>query len=188
MATTDSLTDIDNRRSFEPQLMHECTMALSQEAPLTLVLFDMNGLKHLNDTYGHPVGDAALQKFTEVVQQFIRSSDLFARLGGDEFGLLLPETRSKGALALVGRIHKQLDVDRLTLPRGQEIEISATCGMAELPAGVDDEKECCRIVWEHADTALYAAKEQASQHMGFFDGVDVQLLPIWHPMPEGPVS
>jgi len=91
LAMIDSLTGLYNRRFAEQRLASEVARSARKGHPLTVVLFDLDEFKYINDTYGHAVGDLALQKFAATVTHAIREGDLAVRLGGDEFLLILPE-------------------------------------------------------------------------------------------------
>jgi len=186
MGTTDSLTGIENRRAFDERFKHECAVALREKAALSLVFVDMNGLKQINDSFGHIAGDQALLKLVSVMREFVRSSDIIARLGGDEFAVLLPETTLDGAVGLMERIDKQLDVERVSLA-ANEFEVTAACGIAEIdPTAVSIDNEL-KALTKRADSALYAAKDQTGTAIGVHDGADIELIELWknvHPPKE----
>lgn len=185
MGTTDTLTETDNRRAFESRLQLECALAVREQSPLALVFVDMNALKQINDTYGHGAGDQALLKLVSVMKAFMRSSDIIARLGGDEFAILLPETDLKGAIQLMERIDKQLDVERVAL-NNNEFEVTASCGIAQLNIQFDElEKELGRLA-KRADSALYAAKDTSSTAIGVHDGTGIELIQLWRNAPHIP--
>ncbi|MGD2045424.1 MAG: sensor domain-containing diguanylate cyclase [Gemmatimonadota bacterium] len=89
LATTDDLTDLANRRGFEAIAVHTLAVCLRVEKPATLLLFDLDEFKNVNDTLGHAVGDQVLRKFSKHLLSTFRDSDVVARLGGDEFCVLL---------------------------------------------------------------------------------------------------
>ncbi len=97
----DQLTGIYNRRFYEEELRR---MNFQRNLPLTLVLADINGLKLTNDAFGHIAGDELLKRFTDILEQGLRSEDIAARIGGDEFVLLLPKTNEAGAETIITRI------------------------------------------------------------------------------------
>ncbi len=134
------------------------------------------------------MGDEAIHKLAEVIRRFIRSSDIFARLGGDEFALILPETCTRGTLSLVGRIHKELDIERLSIPRIPEFEVTATCGIAELKSLDGDPDAACINLLQRADAALYAAKEARGTQMGVSESEGIRLVPLWCPSPRSAIK
>src|ERR1700722_2231758 len=91
LAALDQLTGLYNRRSGEQRLAEEMSLAQRHGRPLTVLLMDLDGLKAVNDRYGHAAGDTVIKNFSDRVQRAIRGSDLAVRLGGDEFMGILPE-------------------------------------------------------------------------------------------------
>jgi diguanylate cyclase (GGDEF)-like protein len=147
-ATTDPLTGVANRRSFQASLEAELKRATRDGRALALVLIDLDGFKEVNDTHGHPFGDGVLQVVAEKMQSSMRATDIVARVGGDEFAILLPATTAHGAEALVERARGAaagaIGGTRLTW----------SAGVASFPA---DARNAETLV-ECADVALYCAK------------------------------
>ena len=104
IAATDDLTGLANRRCFYESLEKAVSLARRHGSPLTLVSFDLDGLKRVNDSAGHAAGDEVLASFAALLAALCRVEDLPARLGGDEFGLLLPGTDLHGARGLAERV------------------------------------------------------------------------------------
>lgn len=134
-AYTDALTGIRNRRFFDRQLYAEIARARGSHY-LSLVLMDIDGFKHANDTHGHATGDLVLKHFGEILIEIIRKNDCAARVGGDEFGIILPETDSDGARAIAERIIEETAAYAFTTvdekPIKHRIQVSA--GIAAYPA------------------------------------------------------
>src|SRR5205814_9896708 len=95
-----SLTGLSNRRQSEDALAHEISRADRFGSPLALVFADLDDFKGVNDAHGHPVGDAVLREFADVLRSTVRDSDLAGRWGGEEFVLLLPGTDAEGGAQL----------------------------------------------------------------------------------------
>jgi diguanylate cyclase (GGDEF)-like protein len=148
LATTDPLTGLANRRTAERRLQAEAARSQRYGHPLTLVAFDLNEFKHINDQYGHAAGDLVLRGFARRLSNAIRLSDLAVRMGGDEFLLVLPECRIEQVPALLGRI-RALDVTfrDMRIP----VQFSAGC-VAYQPGETPDQ------FLERADQILYADK------------------------------
>ena len=131
MATIDELTALLNRRGFEASAPRALQLCARMGKPASLLFFDLNHFKRINDTFGHAEGDRALKVFAETLRQVLRSSDLPARLGGDEFvALLIDSNRDETALVverLRGAINERNEADR----RGYDIRFSV--GQVELP-------------------------------------------------------
>jgi len=121
----DSLTDLYNRSYLEKKIQN-----LNQEnkLPIALIMADLNGLKLVNDTYGHNEGDKLLQKMAGILKDSCRDNDLVARWGGDEFVILLPETGSEAVKKVVKRINKKISNTFLEFEDGEKLPLSAALG------------------------------------------------------------
>lgn len=108
LSSRDALTGIYNRKKFDDAMDEWVDAAKGDGSPLSLILFDVDNFKGINDNYGHIMGDNVLKNIAAVVSQSIRDTDVFARWGGDEFVILLPNTDIQKAKAIVERIRKNL--------------------------------------------------------------------------------
>lgn len=153
-AARDALTGVLNRRAFIEQAQFELAQGRREGRPLCLAMLDIDHFKRINDSHGHLVGDQALKAFSAVCESQVRRTDLFARYGGEEFVLLLPQTNSEQALALLERLREFWSQQRLPVPGG-ELASTVSIGMVQ----VDSE-----ATLEHwvslADQALYQAKNE----------------------------
>ncbi|MBV9045624.1 MAG: GGDEF domain-containing protein [Alphaproteobacteria bacterium] len=151
-ADQDQLLPLLNRRAFVRELTRYISFASRYGTPASLIYFDLNGFKVVNDTYGHAGGDAVLANFAKVFNDNVRDSDCVGRLGGDEFGVLLSHADQTQA-------HKKADIlaQKLraspTLFNGQTIEVSFAYGAFELKSGDD-----AAVAMARADEAMYAHK------------------------------
>ena len=152
MATTDPLTGCANRRHFVERAGALIALTQRQATPLTLVLLDLDYFKTINDTHGHPAGDAMLSMIGTLMRDLIRSTDLLGRLGGEEFALLMPNTSGSGAAQLADRLRGAIEQAELTVG-GARLRITASLGMAVRHPG-----EGFDALYARADAALYAAK------------------------------
>ena len=147
-ATTDSLTGLANRRTAEEVLVREMARARRRKAPLTIVAFDLNSFKQINDRYGHPAGDAVLRAFAQKLTDRRRGEDLAVRMGGDEFLLLLPECPADQIPTLLARLRPcEVNFKGIRLP----VEFSSGLASYEAPESAGE-------FLERADRALYADK------------------------------
>lgn len=137
-ATRDWLTGLYNRRYFEETLADHIAAANRYKRDLSLVLFDIDGFKQINDAQGHEAGDEVLKEFAELLTATARKADMVCRYGGDEFAVILPETSGAAAAIFAERVSNGL--------KG----ISATAGIAALP--------CANLV-ATADADLLARKQ-----------------------------
>ena len=99
LADEDSLAPIANRRAFVRELSRMIAFTRRYGPPSSVIYFDVNGMKQINDTHGHPAGDAALRHVAEILSKNVRESDIVGRLGGDEFGVILAQTSQEQANA-----------------------------------------------------------------------------------------
>ena len=152
LAHTDELTGLINRRSFFQSA--EIDLAAAREAgdTLSLLVFDADYFKQLNDSFGHATGDAALQFITEQLTLCVRKTDLVCRLGGEEFAVLLPGMTETEASPLADRILKKI-ASQPMVQDSKIIEMSVSCGIADTSISYDMTK-----LFKAADDALYAAK------------------------------
>ena len=151
MASTDELTQLANRRRFTEALRRELGRARRTGLPLSLVLVDVDHLKKVNDTFGHPAGDSAIRHVAGALRESRRDTDVVARFGGEEFALLLPGTDHPGAVKAAERVRVRLSTTLVDMV-GQ---VTASMGVATWPQDGATEE---RLVWV-ADQRLYAAKE-----------------------------
>lgn len=148
-SATDCLTGAWNRVHFDRTIAIELNRSIRYHQPLALIFFDIDHFKHVNDTYGHAVGDAVLRKLVSVVSMNIRPSDMLFRWGGEEFAILAPVTAYPAAANLAEKLRVQ--VGQHTMDIAGNITISL--GIAEHVSGESES------AWfKRADAALYAAK------------------------------
>lgn len=150
MATTDELTRIANRRKFMDVFQLELQKARRSGQPLSLILADVDHLKKINDSYGHPAGDAAIRHVADILREDRREGDLPARLGGEEFGVILP------AMDILGgaRIAEQICNALANTPVPAVGTVTASFGVATLPEDGVEAKDLMKT----ADDRLYTAK------------------------------
>lgn len=152
VASRDDLTGLANRRRFNEAIENEVERANRFHRPLTLVLFDLDALKLINDTYGHPVGDAAVRHIGTCLRTEIRRFEVAARIGGDEFAVLLVDTNFDQGRVVAEKLRRRIAAASVG-PVGQ---VTISAGLASLPAHAESATELVRI----ADEALYEAKHQ----------------------------
>jgi diguanylate cyclase (GGDEF)-like protein len=148
LAMIDPLTGLYNRRFAEQRLAAEVARSSRKGHPLTVVLFDLNGFKPINDTYGHQAGDLVLQEFAARLNRAIRGGDLAVRMGGDEFLLILPECNLSQLELVLARL------DHLEVQwQGRRIPFGCSAGWKEYASG-----DLPETMLAAADKALYDNK------------------------------
>jgi diguanylate cyclase (GGDEF)-like protein len=150
LADLDALTGLHNRRFFHETLARECSRAHRYERRLSLIVFDLDDFKEVNDRVGHLAGDAALAEAAERVRDVVRTADIACRVGGDEFAVILPESSLDDADQLYRRILGAVS----SRPLGQAGKLYLSAGVAELRPEDDPVS-----FFQRADEALYRAKE-----------------------------
>lgn len=152
-ALTDKLTGVSNRLAFEERLDQELTRWKRYKSPLSLVFWDIDHFKRINDTYGHKAGDKILQALGALLKKRLRESDFTARFGGEEFISLLPEK-----LAAAARVADEIRSDIAGFKfnyQGKRVPVSISCGVTQCRQG-----DTANSLVERADQALYSAKEK----------------------------
>lgn len=156
LATTDSLTGLLNRRAFMAALAGELTRSQRMNTPLTLLMIDIDHFKQINDSLGHPAGDAVLVHLSKLLQEHLRSIDKLGRIGGEEFAIMLVDTSAEGADIVVGRLLDAIRSQPAEHPENHRpIAFTASIGCTERHPDDDELTSLSR-----ADRALYAAKQE----------------------------
>ncbi|MFQ5546246.1 MAG: GGDEF domain-containing protein [Acidiferrobacterales bacterium] len=151
---TDPLTGIYNRTAMEAALHREISLARRHRTPLSLIIMDIDGLKQINDKYGHATGDQLIKDVVEAVCGSLRETDLVSRYGGDEFTILLNNTARRGAAILAENIRKQIQSVACQFD-DKTIKVTVSMGVASLTR-----RDKYSGLFARADQALYDAKRQ----------------------------
>ena len=154
-AQRDGLTGLFNRAYFDQAFAHWRTQAARDHAPLSLVLFDIDHFKTVNDTYGHQAGDKVLTGVARVLGGRMRPTDIAARYGGEEFVLLLPSTDAPGAAIVAERLRRRVAESVHEIGNGSILRATTSAGHATLQPGSTATAE---MLLASADSALYDAK------------------------------
>ena len=151
LAETDALTGLYNQRYFQETLRREVMRAHRYQRKLTLIVFDLDDFKSINDEVGHLAGDRVLAQAADRLREAVRSVDVASRIGGDEFAVIMPESAAEDGEQLFRRVHNSMRGTALG-PDEQRLRLSG--GIAELLHG-----DTPASLFERADAALYRAKE-----------------------------
>ena len=154
LAVTDGLTGISNRPNMEQSLLSEFGRSMRYNAPLSVVLLDVDHFKHVNDSYGHQKGDEILVTFASVLKKFCRANDIAARYGGEEFLMILPQSNAQGAFKIAERVREEI-MKMSFVGNDSKFSVTTSCGVAELNRGYMKNTDQLINV---ADNAMYEAK------------------------------
>lgn len=153
--TTDPLTDIGNRKYFDMRLGEEVNRCKRKRSALSLVLFDLDHFKRLNDTFGHQAGDMVLRSAAREIKKAMRTTDVVARYGGEEFAIIAPGTDRDGAIASAERMRACLE-NVSVLYNGRRLQVTASFGVVTVVN--PDELRSPEQLVELTDACLYEAK------------------------------
>lgn len=167
----DPLTGLYNRRHFNEMLDYEIGRSARHHHEFSLLLLDIDDFKDVNDSYGHLVGDSALQSLAEVLNTHTRKGDLATRLGGDEFALMLVETGRNGALKVANAMGQRLREMRFTAEDGKFFHLTVSIGAVTYPTDAQDIKD----LLSNADIAMYQAKERGKDTVCAMDTLGDRL-------------
>jgi diguanylate cyclase (GGDEF)-like protein/PAS domain S-box-containing protein len=163
LARTDALTGVRNRRHFYDIAAHEFTVARRYEQDLSVIMFDIDLFKSVNDTYGHKAGDEVLQRVAAIIALEVRDADLLARYGGEEFIVVLPNSAIDVAMMVAERVREQ--VARFDWPGEHGLAgLTISAGVAAI-----DGTPTLDLLIRNADRALYEAKSRGRDNVVSFD-------------------
>ena len=153
-ALRDTLTGLPNRNAYNERLETELARWKRYHSPLSLIIWDIDHFKNINDSYGHKAGDKVLLLIAKQLSDHSRATDFISRFGGEEFTMLLPNTDSRSALILANQLRQTIEKTGFNAS-GASVAITISCGVTEFTLNDTDE-----TAFERADQALYQAKEQ----------------------------
>lgn len=165
-ANTDGLTRCYNKSYFNNALEAEVKKSKLTGKPLTLIIFDLDHFKKLNDNYGHDAGDYVLKEKAQLIRSNgVRQGDVFARYGGEEFCVLLPNTNLKQGFEIAERLRKLVEKHEFIYD-GKRLPVTASIGVADYRQGVATGTD----LFKRADSAVYKSKEGGRNQVNFFKG------------------
>ena len=167
MAYTDALTGVNNYRCLIELATHEFDVALRYQHPLSVMMFDLDYFKQVNDTFGHAVGDRILECVVQVACAELRSADKIGRYGGDEFVIVLPVTTAQQAYPLAERIRAGVAAIRVPTPLG-DAAATLSIGISETIHLPHD--DAIEHVINRADEAMYVAKQAGRNRTATYSG------------------
>ena len=165
-ANTDKHTKCFNKTYFNKALDLEVKKSKVTGTPLSLLIFDLDHFKNLNDNYGHDAGDYVLLHLAQLIRDNgVREADVFARYGGEEFTLLLPNTNLKLAYEIAERMRKAIEVEQFIYD-GKVLPVTGSLGLADYRQGVLNGTD----LFKRADKALYLSKDNGRNQVQFYRG------------------
>lgn len=163
-ANTDKLTECFNKAYFLESMELEIKKTQKMGSPLSLIIFDLDHFKKLNDTYGHHAGDYVLKEMSKVIRtNGVREGDIFARYGGEEFVILLPKTNLKQAFEIAERIRKLVENHPFSY-EGKPLKVTTSIGVADYRPGVVNGTD----LFKRADKSVYTSKAKGRNQTNFF--------------------
>lgn len=179
LANTDTLTGLNDRGHFNELAKNEIARTCRYSRPLSVIMFDIDFFKSINDAYGHWNGDIVLQRVATITKKMLRKTDIAARYGGEEFILLLPETSAKTAAAVAEKIREKIE-NTIVKTEQYSIKLTASFGVTDYPGKADPESQD-RILFEvvtNADKALYASKNSGRNRVTIHQSEEELPYPI----------
>lgn len=167
-ASTDSLTNLANRRAFNDELARRYAEHERNQRPMSVLFVDVDHFKQFNDSHGHLAGDAVLRCVSAVLRQTVRGMDMVARYGGEEFSVVLPNTPLVAAVAVAERARAAIERMECHF-EGKVYSISVSAGVAELRPG-----EQTSALLSRADACMYAAKAAGRNCTHYHDGTEIR--------------
>jgi len=163
LVARDGLTEIYNKRKYEEEVQREFARAVRHKRPLSLIIFDLDEFKQINDTYGHLCGDFVLKQVASLAKDLVRPEQVLARVGGDEFVILAPETGTAGAETMAIKLRDHvIGLDH----RYGDLRISISCsfGIAELTESMTTPQD----LYHAADSALLLSKRNGRNRVAVY--------------------
>ncbi len=164
LSRTDRLTGLNNRGFWEESLVQEYRRCSRTKGISSLIMFDIDHFKKVNDTYGHQAGDEVIRVVASTLIQMQRETDISGRYGGEEFGIILPDTGAQEALIMANRLRKFIEASPVTY-EDMEIKFTISLGICEFNPNLNDHTQ-----WlEHSDQALYQSKRNGRNQANIFE-------------------
>ncbi|QOX78905.1 sensor domain-containing diguanylate cyclase [Trichlorobacter lovleyi] len=172
LVVTDDLTGLHNARHFHELLEYELERSRRYKSQVSLLFFDLDHFKEVNDRFGHLVGSRMIAEVGHLVKRHIRSSDRAARYGGDEYVVVLPNTGKQGALAVATNLLERFRAHLFLTDSNESVPITASFGAATFPDDAHDRTSLIRA----ADSAMYEAKEAGRNRVEYFSGNETKIM------------
>jgi two-component system, cell cycle response regulator len=155
LSLMDHVTGVFNARYFQLRLGQEFATSIRSDLPLSIIIFDLDRFKSINDEYGHPAGDVVLKRVAQAIDGSVRAGDVTARVGGEEFAVLLPNTVCEDAHAIAERIRQTIKTTKIELSSRKTVSVTISAGVI---SRADHPDSHFSELFELADQALFRAK------------------------------
>ena len=172
LANTDELTGLSNRRVFMDELNREVSRARRYNLAFSLLMIDIDHFKWINDSHGHPAGDAVLKSLAKILKGQVRQVDIAARYGGEEFAIILPETSIDGARIVGERIRSAVANSPFSINNEKKVGVTVSIGIACFPQCA----QSIELLIERADQALYTAKKEGRNRVFLYRETLIAVL------------
>lgn len=172
LSITDSLTGLCNRRHFEELIQTEIETGQRHGDANSLIIFDIDHFKAVNDNYGHPGGDAVLRDIAIILKRRMRTTDFLCRIGGEEFAVLCKRTNKTDAIQLAEELRLLVEATTIT-HANKDINVTISLGIAT--AGPDCTDNDSEIIYQHADQAVYYSKEHGRNQHTHYDDIKTEV-------------
>lgn len=167
LASYDGLTQIYNRTYFMEQAVNKLESLMQKEGCASLILFDIDHFKQINDTYGHEAGDIVLTNVAKLAKTSLGPQDMIGRYGGEEFIILLPEKDVKEAFEAADKIRAKISGSVINVD-DKIIHVTSSFGVSSIQCGQPNQKAVIKLAMRKADNALYAAKNNGRNNVQLF--------------------
>lgn len=169
LVSRDGLTGLYNHRYFQEILSKELSRAKRYQGSVSLIMFDIDFFKKVNDNYGHPTGDLVLMNIARVIEGAVRPSDIVARYGGEEFAVILPETNESGMRVFAERLRRSVE-GIATIADGQQIQVTISAGGTTFSS--DRPQITKQMMIDAADRGLYKSKNAGRNRVNIIDALE----------------
>lgn len=173
ISKTDDLTGLLNMRAFNSILESEIAHVMRYAQPFTVIMVDVDGLKSVNDRYGHAAGSRLIKTIAQSIRDSVRSTDVLARYGGDEFVVLMAHSSTEHARMAAERIRTAIHNTSFDM-KGNRISTTVSVGIASFPESVKEPED----VLEKADIALYKSKQSGRDRVTYYDS-ELETVPVY---------
>lgn len=175
MSITDALTNLYNRRRFEEILETELAMSLEQGETNSILVIDIDHFKRINDTYGHPCGDAVLRTISKVLKNNLRKTDLLCRVGGEEFVAICRRADKTAALEIGEKMQRDIEKENILFG---DLRINVTISIGIATSDEKNKTYSGETLYRNADKAVYESKETGRNKVTHFDQIDMCMKPF----------